>query len=80
MSEEWANWSKHVLAELVRLNDGQEKLDGKLDKKITELHEKLNRMNTDIVTLKLKAGVWGLCGAAIPACITLAVIVLKNYV
>jgi len=62
----WNEWSRYVLKELERLNSALE----------TQTIE-LNQIGRDIVSLKLKAGVWGLIGAAIPVAIGLAISLLK---
>ena len=53
--QSWKEWSKYVLKELERLNDCYDKLDTKANNIVNELS-----------ALKVKAGVWGLIGAAIP--------------
>ena len=63
----WNEWSKHVLAELERLNGCYEKIN-----------TKLLEMHTDIAILKVKAGVWGIIGGCIPIIIALAVNYLKG--
>jgi len=57
----------YVLSELKRLNDCYNRLD-----------EKLDRVCIDIAGLKVKAGMWGLVGGAIPIIIGLGVWVLKT--
>ena len=63
----WSIWSKYVLKELERLNDCYDKLDGKIDNIIE-----------DIIMLKVKAGIWGLFGGAIPVIIGLIIMLLKK--
>jgi len=58
----WSEWAKHVLAELERLNSCYEKLD-----------LRIQEMHTDIVTLKIKAGIWGLVGGIIPVLVLLGI-------
>lgn len=58
----WGEWAKHVLSELERLNACYEKLD-----------ERIQTMHTDIVTLKIKAGVWGLVGGIIPVLVVIGI-------
>lgn len=55
-----------MLQELKRLNDCYEKLDGKIDK-----------MTVDVVSLRIKAGIWGLMGGFMPVAIALAIYYLK---
>lgn len=59
----WTEWSKYVLKELERLNGCYEGL--RMD---------VNAISTEIATLKVKAGIWGLVGATIPA---IAVILMQ---
>ena len=63
----WNKWSKHVLLELKRLGECQ-KTHGEL----------LVSIRTEIATLKVKSGVWGLLGGAIPVAIGLAIWLFKN--
>jgi len=57
----WNEWSKHVLAELERLNDCYERLDSK----VTSLRE-------EVVILKVKAAVIGaIAGFVVAAAIKL---------
>jgi len=58
----WSEWSRFVLKELERLNTCYERLDEKLDK-----------VNNDIIALKLKAGVWGALAGAIPVLVAILV-------
>jgi len=44
----WGDWKEHVLRELKRLDDNNEKVLKKLD-----------RLHVDIITLKVKSGMWG---------------------
>ena len=51
----WNEWSRHVLAELVRLDEF-----GK------ETREEVNKLRTQVAELLVRAGLWGVVGAAIP--------------
>ncbi len=63
----WDEWSKHILLELKRLSEGQEK------------HSKLlGDVRTEIATLKVRSGVWGMIGGAIPVAVGLAIWILKS--
>jgi len=64
--DNWSEWSHHVLKELKRLNDWIASVDGKLDKFQLE-------MVREITALKVKAGIWGLVGGAIPVAIGIAI-------
>jgi len=54
----WNQWSKHILAELERLNSCYKTLD-----------EKVQQIREDIAMLKVKSGVWGIVGGSIPVII-----------
>lgn len=65
---EWNEYSKMVLHELKRLNDGVEKL---------ELGQR--QIEKDIITLQAKATIWGSVGGFIIALLTnLIFVFLKN--
>jgi len=63
----WTEWSKHILAELQRL-DGWCK----------DISEKQTEILVEIAALKVKAGIWGLVGGAIPVGIMVIVYMLKK--
>lgn len=52
----WIEYRNMVLAELERLN-----------KRVDEINNKLDRINIDIATLKVKASLWGGLSGAIVA-------------
>jgi len=52
----WNEWSRHVLAELIRLNDCYE-----------ELNKNLGKIQVDIGMLQVKAGMWGAVGGILTA-------------
>jgi len=56
----WNEWGRHVLAELIRLNDNIDKIE--VD---------IRKIDTKIATLEVKSGVWGLIGGLIPIIIFL---------
>lgn len=58
----WDQWSRHVLAELRRLADGQEKQT-----------EEIGATRADIAALKVKAGIWGAIGGMLIAGPVLAI-------
>ena len=60
--DNWNVWSKHVLAELGRLNDCYEKID-----------HRMANLELEVAMLKVKAGVWGLMAGAVPVAIMVAV-------
>ena len=61
----WSEWSRHVLAELKRLNNCYEMLD----KKLTEVR-------LEVMGLKIKAGIWGMVGASVPVAIGVAAAII----
>lgn len=67
----WNEWSRHVLAELKRLSDAQEKNQEKSEACFSEL-------KVEIARLKVQSGVWGLMGGAIPVAIGLLVYFIKG--
>ena len=62
----WNEWGRHVLQELVRLNGEYEKL-----------REGQSRLLVEISMLKVKSGIWGMVGAAVPVAVLLAIQFLK---
>lgn len=57
MSEStWTEWSQYVLKELERLNACYEKVDSRL-----------GAIERDIVSLKIRSGVWGAIAGMVPA-------------
>lgn len=60
----WEEWSKYVLKELERLNEAEEHIK----KDISKIKISLATLETE---MKLKAGIWGTIGAAIPITILL---------
>lgn len=65
----WNEWSKYVLKELERLADCYDALD-----------QKLNKIDKEIVRLKVKSGIWGALAGAIPVVIGLGIIFLKSLI
>ena len=63
----WNEWKRHVVPELERLSKCYESLDAKVDNLITS-----------VAGLKVKAGVWGLIGAAIPVLIGLGIMAIRG--
>ena len=59
-----------------KCKDNSIKVDGKMDETV----RLLNQMSVEIGKLKVKAGIWGVLGGAIPAAIGVAIWVLKSLV
>ena len=83
-SNGWSQWAKHVLRELKRLSESQEKMSERFSKDIMKLRDDVNEdvldIKTDIARLQVKAGIWGLIGASIPVAVGLGIWVLKAVV
>jgi len=63
----WSEWSRHVLAELERLNACYERLDARF-----------GLFSSDLAVLKYKSGVWGAMAGSIPVAIGLLIWWLKR--
>ena len=62
-TNEWAEWSRNiVMEELRRLNSAL----ANIEKSIAGVHKDMSSINVEIATLKVKSGIWGLLGGAIP--------------
>lgn len=59
-SDGWKEHALHVLKELERLNDT-----------LLQMQRDVSKLYTEVATLKVKAGMWGAIGAAIPVMILL---------
>ena len=70
-NDTWKEWSKHVLAELKRLSNKSDRLDEKLDNRLTQVA-------VEIAKLKVKAGIWGVLGGAMPVIIGLLIWLLET--
>ena len=63
----WNEWSRHVLAELQRLNTCY-----------GTVNDQLQKIHVEIATLKVKSGMWGLIGGSIPVLITVMVYLMTK--
>lgn len=63
----WNKWQEFVLNKLNTLETQYQSLDRKIDKLIE-----------DVAGLKVKAGVWGMLGGAIPIIIGLGIWILRS--
>ena len=83
MAGELDNWSEYrrlVLAELDRLNKAIELLDEKLDKRERERDAKDAARDRDLLTLKIKAGIYGsLAGGILGALVTLITTIIWKW-
>jgi hypothetical protein len=69
----WDQWAMFVLKELERLNGNYEALRLEFSAARLEAQKDIGRVRTEIATLKVKAGLWGGAGAAIPVLLMLAI-------
>lgn len=71
--EEWEKIGSHILMELKRLN----KTCHEMTEQIANIHkDDIPNLKIEVAMLKVKAGIWGLMGGAIPLVIT---ILLKYF-
>ena len=66
-NDSWDEWRIYILKELKRQAEQNKQVIHKLDE-----------VKTDIATLKVKAGVWGLIGGMIPVVVILGIWLLKT--
>ena len=58
----WDQWAVYVIKKLERLDEHYE-----------ALRKEVGKIHTEIATLKVKAGLWGAIGAAVPVLLMLAI-------
>lgn len=63
----WNEWSRHVLAELERLNGGYE-----------SINDQLRKIHIEIAMLKVKSGMWGALGGCVPVLIMALVYIMTK--
>ena len=63
----WPVWEKFILGEIER---GSEERRTIMENQV--------KIRSDIATLKVKAGLWGLAGGAIPVAVMIAVGLIRN--
>ena len=73
MDNGWSEWSRHVLKELERLNACYIALNKKVDENREKTLTCVNTIKLDVARLKLKSGIIGLLGGAIPVAIMLLI-------
>lgn len=69
-------WCRNIVNELDRLNGYCERSEEWKDK----LNERLQALAIEIAKLKVKAGVWGLVGGAIPVGIAITVVLIRAMI
>jgi hypothetical protein len=65
----WGQWSNHVLKELARLNEGLE-----------AVNKEIVSVRVELATLKVKSGLWGMTGAAVPIALMVLMYMLKAVI
>lgn len=66
--ESWGAWRHHILKEIKRLAERQE-----------AFNTTQTKIHIELAMLKVKSGIWGLIGGAIPVIIGLIFFVLKIW-
>jgi len=69
-TEGWNEWGRYVLFELKRIGTCYSNLDAKVEDIRTT---KIDKLIEDVATLRVKSGVWGILGGAIPVVLTLSI-------
>ena len=64
---DWNVWSRHVLKELERLNECMIHLD-----------DEMRKISGELVALRVKSGMWGIIGGALPAVVALIYFLLSK--
>ena len=62
----WNEWSRHVLAELIRLQELCRTLNAEAEKRDEARQKDIVELKTQMSALQVKAGLFGAVGAAIP--------------
>lgn len=69
--DDWTHYSMHILNELDRLNKQQEELANQ----VTNLRIQISQIDT---AFKIKSGIWGLMGGAVPVIVSLLIWMFRN--
>ena len=64
-SKDWIEDRRLVLYELKRLGRSVEKIDDKMDENRLAFEHRINKIHTEVTTLKVKSSTWGAIGGAI---------------
>jgi hypothetical protein len=64
--DDWKQYQKYVLNELQRHN-----------KLLEKINDKISKVDSEIATLKVKSGLWGMLGATIPLAIAMSFKILN---
>ena len=80
---DWSEWQNHVLAELKRLNKSYDSLGESHKNEVNDLREEIHQFRKEVAVeltkLKMKAGTWGLMGAAIPVGLVIIIELLIRF-
>ena len=89
--DEWNEWSRYVLNELeranqtfkeIRIEQTQMRMDflTGISAVRNDFHASTQNLEIELATLKVKSGVWGLIGGAIPVAVGLLVWLATTYI
>lgn len=74
----WAEWGRHVLKELERLNDCYNQINQQMTKQNADIAKYQAKVDAQISALQVKAGVWGLIAGAVPGAIGFLIQLARN--
>jgi len=74
----WDEWKRYVLGELKRVSDEQTDMRKENVAQHVAILSSISDLKSDLSALKVKAGVWGLIGGAIPVSIGLLIWVFES--
>lgn len=78
MENGWNEWSKFVLKELERQSDCIDEVNKSIARLTHDMNKRFEEVNIEIATLKVKAGLWGALGGAIPVALGLLIMFIKR--
>lgn len=55
-----------------------DKIEAKFDERLSELFEKTSALRVDLVSLQIRAGMWGAIAGVIPAILTALLLWIRN--
>lgn len=73
MENGWAEWSRHVLTELKRMNDQYEHMLVLIGQDKEQLNRDLREIYVQLAVLQVKAGLWGIIGGVASALLLFAI-------
>ena len=86
---DWDEYRRLVMHELGRLEErmakdfamhmrSDERMSEELNQALSSLSKNISNLREDVAAIKVKSGVWGLIGGAIPATVTLILLYLES--